>query len=80
MKYYISDLHFGHARINDSIDHRGFANAETMDKYMITQWNSRVREDDEVFIRGDLTVFTDGEKVNQLLKGLQEKNSDCQKS
>lgn len=73
MKYYISDLHFGHARINDSIDHRGFANAETMDKYMITQWNSRVREDDEVFILGDLTVFTDGEKVNQLLKGCRKK-------
>lgn len=80
MKYYISDLHFGHARINDCIDHRGFTTAKTMDKYMITQWNSRVREDDEVFILGDLTVFTDGEKVNQLLKGLQEKNSDCRKS
>ena len=35
MKYYISDLHFGHARINDRIDHRGFETVEDMDAYMI---------------------------------------------
>ena len=70
MKYYISDLHFGHARINDRIDHRGFETVEDMDAYMISQWNLRVKDEDEVFILGDLTISSDGEEVNRLLGGL----------
>ena len=41
MNYYISDLHFGHARLNEKIDGRGFESIEQMDEYMIAQWNSR---------------------------------------
>lgn len=67
MNYYISDLHFGHARMNDRIDHRGFKTVEDMDAYMIAQWNSRVKDEDEVFILGDLTISSDGKVVNQLL-------------
>lgn len=70
MKYYISDLHFGHARINDRIDHRGFETVEDMDAHMIAQWNLRVTEEDEVFILGDLTVSSDGQEVNRLLTKL----------
>lgn len=68
MKYYISDFHFGHARINDRIDHRGFKTVEDMDAYMIFKWNSRVKDEDEVFILGDLSISGDGETVNRLLK------------
>lgn len=68
MKYYISDFHFGHARINDRIDHRGFETVEDMDAYIISQWNSRVKDEDEVFILGDLSISGDGETVNRLLK------------
>ena len=68
MKYYISDFHFGHARINDRIDHRGFKTVEDMDAYIISQWNSRVKDEDEVFILGDLSISGDGETVNRLLK------------
>lgn len=70
MKYYISDFHFGHARINDRIDHRGFKMVEDMDAYMISQWNSRVKDEDEVFILGDLSISRDGEKVNRILEEL----------
>ncbi len=31
MNYYISDLHFGHARLNEKIDGRGF---ETPNRWM----------------------------------------------
>ena len=50
MNYYISDLHFGHARLNEKIDGRGFESTEQMDEYMIAQWNSRVKDGDHVFI------------------------------
>ena len=56
MNYYISDLHFGHARLNEKIDCRGFESTEQMDEYMIAQWNSRVKDGDHVFILGDLSV------------------------
>lgn len=49
MNYYISDLHFGHARLNEKIDCRGFESTEQMDEYMIAQWNSRVKDGDHVF-------------------------------
>ena len=40
MRYYISDLHFGHAKLNTEMDHRGFASAEEMNQHMINQWNT----------------------------------------
>ena len=57
MRFYISDLHFGHARLNTDMDRRGFSSGEEMDQYMIRQWNSRVRHGDEVVILGDLCMF-----------------------
>lgn len=47
MRYYISDLHGGHGALNDTMDHRGFASADEMNRYMIKQWNGRVQEADE---------------------------------
>lgn len=75
MNYYISDHHFGHVRMNSDIDCRGFADVEAMDEYMIEQWNRKVKAEDEVFILGDLTAFTDGEQVNQLLGRLAGKKT-----
>ena len=70
MNYYISDLHFGHARLNEKIDGRGFESTEQMDEYMIAQWNSRVKDGDHVFILGDLSVSSQGEEVNQIFHRL----------
>ena len=38
------------------MDCRGFPSAEIMNNYMINQWNSRVRHNDEVVIVGDFSL------------------------
>lgn len=72
MRYYISDLHFFNNRLNHTFDNRGFKNANEMNKYMINQWNGRVRKNDEVVIVGD---FSDEkwEKTYEILKKLNGK-------
>lgn len=52
MKYYISDLHFGHSNIIKH-DGRPFDDVDEMDKAMISLWNSRVQKNDEVYVVGD---------------------------
>lgn len=61
MRYYISDLHGGHDALNDTMDHRGFASVDEMNRYMIKQWNGRVQDADEVMILGDLFLGRAGE-------------------
>ena len=58
MRYYIADLHFFHAAMNDRMDHRGFGSMEEMNEYMIMKWNKKVKRNDEVFIIGDLSWGT----------------------
>ena len=53
MNLYISDLHFGHKNVI-KFDNRPFSDVEEMDRYMIDCWNSRVQEDDMVYIVGDI--------------------------
>lgn len=40
MRYYISDLHFWHRRLNQNMDQRGFETVEEMNEYMISQWRN----------------------------------------
>lgn len=70
MRYYISDLHFDHQSLNERMDCRGFADVETMNEYMISRWNERVRDNDEVVILGDFSISPSGETVNKLLDRL----------
>lgn len=56
MRYYIADLHFYHDALNQRMDCRGFRDAQDMNEYMIAQWNSRVRKNDEVVVLGDLSM------------------------
>lgn len=72
MRYYISDLHFFHAGLNDRMDKRGFASAEAMNEYMIDKWNDRIRKNDEVVILGDLSLGS-VEETNELLTRLKGK-------
>lgn len=72
MRYYISDLHFYHERLNDNMDMRGFKNLEEMHAYMISQWNTKVRKNDEVVILGDLSMGN-GEQTSEILKHLNGK-------
>ena len=72
MRYYISDLHFYHKGMNDSMDFRGFSSVEEMNETMIERWNSKVRRGDEVVILGDLSFGT-AEETNELLRQLNGK-------
>ena len=69
MRYYISDLHFYHTNMNTRMDKRGFGSIEALNEYMISQWNKKVRKNDEVVILGDFSIEK-GEKTNDLLKRL----------
>lgn len=70
MRYYIADLHFGHSKLNNDMDRRGFESGEAMNEYMIRQWNSRVRNGDEVVILGDFCISPKGDEVNAILERL----------
>ena len=69
MRYYISDLHFYHENLNTKMDCRGFSSAEEMNAYMIRQWNSKIRDRDEVVVLGDLSLGS-GEETNRILSQL----------
>lgn len=72
MRFYISDLHFYHQALNASMDYRGFDSVEDMNAFMVSQWNSRVRRNDEVVILGDLSLAK-GEQTNEILSQLKGK-------
>lgn len=69
MRYYIADLHFFHASLNDQMDRRGFSDVDEMNKYMISQWNKKVRKQDDVVILGDFSMGK-GTETNDILKQL----------
>ena len=56
MKYYISDLHFGHKNVI-KFDKRPFFNIDDMERTIIENWNSRVTNDDDVYILGDISWY-----------------------
>ena len=68
-KLYISDLHFFHERLNQSMDKRGFGSLEEMHSYMIRQWKENVTANDEVYILGDFSVAK-GLDTNAILSQL----------
>lgn len=55
MIYFTSDLHFYHEKI---IAHcsRPFKNEQEMNEKIISNWNSVVKPDDEIFVLGDVTM------------------------
>ncbi len=59
--FLISDLHLGHAAIlgfktNAGLPCRTFSSVEEMDETMISRWNSVVRQDDKVYVLGDVAI------------------------
>ena len=72
MRYYISDLHFYHDTLNRAMDNRGFRDEQDMNEYMIHQWNSRVRKNDEVVVLGDFSM-ENWEKTKEVLDQLKGK-------
>jgi len=61
-----ADLHIGHKRL--AVGMRGFSSAEEMDDILVRNWNESVKEDDVVYVLGDLTMRKFGHE--QVLKQL----------
>lgn len=55
MMYFISDLHLGHDR-GFIYKQRGFQTIEEHDKTIIANWNKIIKEDDDVYVLGDLIM------------------------
>ena len=72
MRYYISDLHFYHESLITQMDCRGFRDQQDMHEHMITQWNRRVRKNDEVVVLGDLSMEK-WEKTKEIVDQLKGK-------
>lgn len=69
MRFYISDLHFGHENVM-KFDKRPFETLAQMHEEMIRRWNSRVDDDDIVYVLGDITWNNEtGIEVFSQLKG-----------
>lgn len=80
----ISDMHFGHSRIME-YENRPFETVESMDDYIIKNWNETVRDDDIVFVCGDVSFYPK-EKSKEIISQLKGRkffilgNHDSQRS
>lgn len=69
MKFYISDLHFGHKNIL-TFDSRPFFTLSEMEQALISNWNNRVTKNDEVYILGDMFWYNEeAPRILSELKG-----------
>lgn len=53
-RYFTSDLHISHSFVSEI---RGFDSVEEHDAHIKDKWNSAVKDSDEVYILGDLTLL-----------------------
>ena len=65
MKYYISDLHLFHNRILEKFN-RPFSSVEEMHEVIINNWKNKVKDDDTVYILGDVGMYHAREMGNIL--------------
>lgn len=68
MVYFIADMHIGHDNII-RLCGRPFRTVEDMDATIINNWNSRVKDEDTVYILGDIAFKSVSDPV-QILKKL----------
>ena len=71
MIFYTSDQHFGHYNVIRNCN-RPFSSVEEMDEYMIAQWNTTVRQTDEVYILGDF-IYRSSQPPENYLRRLNGK-------
>ena len=55
IRWFTSDLHFGHANII-RYSQRPYADVDEMDRDLIARWNATVAADDEVWVLGDVAM------------------------
>lgn len=63
--FFSSDLHFGHKTM---AKHRRYDDTTTMDRRIISNWNTIVKEHDVVFILGDLSFGNNANTMECLLQ------------
>ena len=68
MKYYISDIHFGHEAVIN-FEPRPFSNVDEMDSAIIERWNNKITKNDQVYILGDF-AFRNEKPYSWYLKQL----------
>ena len=56
MLYFIADTHFGDQKII-AYCNRPFSSLEDMTEKIISKWNNKVKENDIVFMLGDLSFY-----------------------
>lgn len=66
--FIISDMHFGHKNII-TYENRPFSSIEEMDKVIIDNWNKTVKNEDKIFILGDVS-FYNKEKTKEIIASL----------
>ena len=67
MIYYIADCHFGHSNVI-RFDDRPFTELHKMEKKLIENWNSRVTDNDDVYILGDAFWKNEENSINIIKK------------
>ena len=68
--YFLADLHLGHTNII-KYSTRPFKDANEMNEAIVAQWNVHIKDDDIVYIPGDLSMHNKSvlEKYIPMLKG-----------
>lgn len=72
MIYFTADTHFNHSNII-KLCGRPFSNVEQMNETLTKNWNSCVKNDDEIYILGDFIFKGDAAKANDIMKKLNGK-------
>ena len=72
MIYVTSDLHFDHKNII-KLCNRPFDSVEEMNNAIIENWNKTVKQDDEVYILGDIALSNNVEAVKNFMNQLNGK-------
>lgn len=73
MIYFTSDLHLGHKAVIE-MNNRPFADIEEMNKVLIDNINTRVKQNDTLYILGDLSFRIPLSEANRLIQQIQCKN------
>ena len=72
MVYFTSDLHLGHEAVV-RMQNRPYANADEMNRSLIINYNSLVRDNDTVYLLGDICFRIGVDKANELIASMKGK-------
>ena len=71
MIYFTSDLHFYHKNVIKHAN-RPYSDVDEMNERLISNWNKKVKEEDDIYILGDFTM-KGAEYATDVLKRLNGK-------